>query len=140
MPHALEYHGDWMADDLRLKVYLLASGKKVRSEVVEAARELVSAVRDSSHHGAGWVTIHDAVSVVYVFANWWVDDNVIRRRGWVAVGDSPGQLTLIADEITACVWETPIAFFESQLWKETMLTGFPNLDKYLAHHRQDAFV
>lgn len=130
-PHDTNMIDRWSLGRIRFKVYAITSVGGVDPDLIEVSRRLCADVDDDQAHGAGWITIHQTRSVCYTFANWWCQDSIVRRRGWVAPGHLPAALRPITDDVTTCVWEIPLAAAERDAWVHTMMSGRNDIDDYL---------
>lgn len=130
-PHDTHMADVWHLGRIRFKVYCIASVDRLDPDLLAASRRLCADVDDGQAHGLGWITVHQTPTVCYTFANWWCQDSIVRRRGWVAPGDRPAGLRPITDEVTTCVWEIPLAAAERDAWIRTMMSGSNDPDGYL---------
>lgn len=130
-PHDTQLIDLWTFGPMRFKVYRIISVDHLDPALLATSRRLCALVDDDEAHGLGWVTIHQTPGVSYTFANWWCQDSIVRRRGWVAPGDAPSALRPIDDEVTSCVWEIPLAAAERDAWVATMMSERPDPDGYL---------
>ncbi len=129
----------WKHAGWRLKVYSIAYGRDLaRPEAVAAAKRIavdrlpVPAV-SGNQYGVGFLGVHDGRGVVFVFVDWWANENELYHH--VYQGQTPDSLayTMPAGTI-ACVWDLRVLAFERQAWIDTVLANpaGPDLDAYLA--------
>lgn len=131
-PHDTNMMDVWRLGRIRFKVYGITSVGRIDPDLIEASRRLCADVDDDQAHGVGWITIHQTRGVCYTFANWWCQDSIVRRRGWVAPGHLPAALRPVTDDVTTCVWEIPLEAAERDAWVHTMMSGSNDVDDYLA--------
>lgn len=130
-PHDTNMIDVWRLGRIRFKVYAITSVGRIDPDLLEASRRLCADIDDDQAHGAGWITIHQTQGVCYTFANWWCQDSIVRRRGWVAPGHLPAALRRITDDVTTCVWEIPLEAAERDAWVRTMMSGSNDIDDYI---------
>ncbi len=131
----------WQESGWRLKVYGIAYGRPApRPELLDAAKALArSRLRESAegkpHYGVGFVGIHDGRGAIFIFVDFWSDENELHHHVYVAPSDQPERLEYVTPSgLTACVWDLRVLCFERQAWIEAVLANpaGPDLDKYLS--------
>ena len=132
--------GLWAEAGVRLKVhgigYHLA---QPRAEVIDAARDLVQRelpqlIARQNHYGVGFVGAHDGRGAIFVFIDFWADENELHHHVYVAPKDRPAQLEYRTPSgLIACVWDLAVIGFERQAWIDCVLANRkgPDLEAYL---------
>ena len=140
-PRPIRSLGRWTIAGLRLKVcgiaYQLA---QPRAEVIDAARDLVQRrlpqlTAGQNHYGVGFVGVHDGRGAIFVFVDFWADENELHHHVYVAPKDQPTQLEYQTPSgLIACVWDLAVIGFERQAWIDCVLANAngPDLEAYLA--------
>lgn len=98
-------------------------------------RELPRLIAGQNHYGVGFVGIHDGRGAIFVFIDFWADENELRHHVYVAPKNQPAQLEYKTPSgLIACVWDLTVIGFERQTWIEYVLANSngPDLDAYLA--------
>lgn len=140
-PRPVRFLELWEAAGWRLKLYSLAYQRPlIRPELVPLAQDLASArLRASAagqpHYHVGFVGINDGRGAVFIFVDFWADENELHHHVYVAPKDQPDQLTYRTPSgLSACVWDLGLQAFERQAWISTMLANpaGPDLEQYLA--------
>ncbi len=148
VPRPVRFLELWAVDGWRLKLYGLSYQRPaIRSELVplakQAARErLRESAAGRPHYQVGYVGINDGRGAVFIFVDFWADENELHHHVYVAPKDQPDQLTYQTPSgLTACVWDLSVLAFERQAWVEAVLANpaGPDLERYLAA-RLDAEV
>lgn len=90
----------------------------------------------SGNHGVGFQLIHFAEVAVVSPVFYWIWGSVIANTDQIkAQWENTNTFETGVKEVVGCVWELQILCFESQAWKETMLSGegipTENLSRYL---------
>lgn len=140
-PRPIRFWERWEEAGWRMKIYsILYQQPASRPELLEAAKILArerlrTSATDKSHYGVGFIGIHDGRGAVFLFVDFWADENELHHHVYVAPKDDPTNLTYVTPTgLTACVWDLRVLCFERQAWIETMLANpaGPDLDAYLA--------
>lgn len=131
----------WQEGAWRLKLYSITYQRPaLRPGLVETAKALARArlaesASGKQHYGVGFVGIHDGRGAIFIFVDFWADENELHHHVYVAPGDQPDQFTYRTPTgLTACVWDLRVLCFERQAWIDTVLANpaGPNLQQYLA--------
>ena len=88
-----------------------------------------------NHYGVGFIGIHDGRGAIFVFIDFWADENELHHHVYVAPKDQPAQLEYKTPSgLIACVWDLVVLGFERQAWIECALASpnRPDLEAYLA--------
>jgi len=140
-PRPIRALGQWSVAGLRLKVHGIAYQLAApRPEVIDAARALVQAelprlIAGQNHYSAGFVGVHDGRGAIFVFVDFWTDENELRHHVYVAPKDQPARLEYKTPSgLIACVWDLAVIGFERQAWIECVLANpnGPDFEAYLA--------
>jgi hypothetical protein len=128
----------WEIESWRMKVYSIASGRRVaRPELIAAAwrtaRERLALSGNGNHHGVGFVGIHDGKTANFIFIDWWADENELHHHVYVSPSNAPEALEYQTPSgLAACVWDLSLMAFEREAWVETVLkAGKPDIENYL---------
>ncbi len=132
------------SDGWQLKRYgILADQKffdpRVASSALTAAIErlpLAGNINDpDGNHGVGVQLIHFAEVAVVSPVFYWVWGSVLANTHQMrAQWDSPNRFEAGVKEVVGCIWEMQILCFETQAWKETMLSGVGTPTENLADY------
>ncbi len=131
----------WEEAGWRLKVYGLSYQRPaIRPELVPLAKDLArERLRVSAagvpHYGVGFVGIHDGRGAVFIFVDFWADENELHHHVYVAPKDQPERLEYRTPSgLSACVWDLGLQAFERQAWIDAVLANpaGPDLERYLA--------
>lgn len=142
-PRPIRYLETWEEQGWRLKVYGIAYRQTaIRPELAPLARATVFAhlrrvTDDCAHYGAGFVGIHDGRGAIFIFVDFWADENELHHHVFVAPKDQPERLVYQTPSgLAACVWDLRVLCFERQAWIDAILANpqGPDLDLYLATH------
>lgn len=125
---------------MRLKVYRISHEGGVSSELLEGAKrvaeeELRNRPTRHTHHGVGFLGIHDGRGENQVFLDLWINENELLHRYWVSHKATPGELVKPPyDFNSVCCWDLFVQCFERQAWIDCVLTNHenPDVDGYLA--------
>ena len=140
-PRPIRSLGQWAEVGMRLKVHGIAYRlEQPRAEVIEMAhdlvrRELPQLIAGQNHYGVGFVGIHDGRGALFVFIDFWADENELHHHVYVAPKDQPAQLEYKTPSgLIACVWDLAVIGFERQAWIDCVLANphGPDLEGYLA--------
>lgn len=102
--------GQWVAAGLRLKVHDIGyQFAQPCAEVIEAAcdlveRELPQLIAGRNHYGAGVVGAHDGRGSIFVFIDFWADENELRHHACVAPKDQPARLEYVTPSGWGYMW------------------------------------
>jgi hypothetical protein len=139
-PRAIRYLDQWRIGPLRMKVYGIAyRGELPATALREAARQVAgqriaaSAVM-TSHHGAGFVGIHEGRDGNFIFVDWWADENELHHHVYVSASDEPESLEYLTPSgLVACAWDLHLLCFERDAWVECVLKchSGPDVERYL---------
>lgn len=145
-PRPIRSFGQWTVAGMRLKVHGIAYHlAQPRAEVIEAARDLVQRElpqlsAGQNHYGVGFVGIHDGRGAIFVFIDFWADENELHHHVYIAPKDRPTQLAdKTSSGLIACVWDLAVIGFERQAWIDCVLanrTG-PDREAYLARQMNE---
>ena len=147
-PRPVRFLELWQVDGWRLKLYGLSYQRpairpELRPLAQQVARErLRISAAGQPHYHLGFVGINDGRGAVFIFVDFWADENELHHHVYVAPKDQPDQLTYQTPSgLTACVWDLSVLAFERQAWVEAVLANpaGPDLERYLAA-RLDAEV
>jgi hypothetical protein len=128
--------GEW-----RLKEYGISYiGESPGLELVAAARNVAAQCLSArgnltNHYGFGFLGIHEGKTGIFVFVDWWADENELHHHVYVSPSDRPGDLEYKTPTgLSACVWDLYAINHEREAWVEFVLKNphNPNLDAYLA--------
>lgn len=131
----------WQEGEWRLKVYGIAYRQPaIRPELVEIGKELArnrlaESATGKPHYGVGFLGIHDGRGAVFIFIDFWADENELHHHVYVSSKDRFDQFSYMTPTgLAACVWDLRVLCFERQAWIETMLANpqGPDLNAYLA--------
>ncbi len=130
----------WAVAGWRLKVYGLAYQLATpRPAVVAAGKAAAQArlqmVSGLQHYGVGFVGVNDGRGAIFVFVDFWADENELHHHVYVAPKDQPDALVYQTPSgLAACVWDLRVIGFERQAWLDAVLANpaGPDLDRYLA--------
>lgn len=140
-PRPIRSLGQWTVAGMRLKVHGIAYQlAQPRAEVIDAAHELVCRelprlIDGQKHYGVGFVGVHDGRGAIFVFIDFWMDENELHHHVYVAPKDRPTQLEYKTPSgLIACVWDLAVIGFERQAWLDCVLANpnGPDLESYLA--------
>lgn len=139
-PRPIRSLGRWTEAGLQLKVHGIAYRlAQPRPDVIDAARDLVrrelpQLTAGQNHYGAGFVGVHDGRGAIFVFIDFWTDENELRHHVYVAPKDQPTELEYRTPSgLIACVWDLAVIGFERQAWIDCVLANpnGPDIDAYL---------
>ncbi len=139
-PRPIRPLGQWLVAGMRLKVHGIAYQlAQPRPAVIDAAyelalRELPQLIAGQHHYGVGFVGVHDGRGAIFVFIDFWTDENELHHHVYVASKDQPMQLEYVTPSgLIACVWDLAVIGFERQAWIECVLANpnGPDLEAYL---------
>jgi hypothetical protein len=139
-PRPIRSLGQWTVAGLRLKVHGIGYQlSQPRAEVITAARDLVERelpglIAGQNHYGVGFVGVHDGRGSIFVFIDFWTDENELRHHVYVAPKDQPTQLEYVTPGgLIACVWDLAVISFVRQAWLDCVLAnpGGPDVELYL---------
>ncbi len=140
-PRPIRFLEFWQEADWCMKIYGIAYQAELpRPELLEAAKALarrhIFTPEPGVHrHNAGFIGIHDGRGAVFVFVDYWADENELHHHVYVSPKDDP--LTFAYQTPTglaACVWDLAVICFERQAWIATILSNpknAPDMDAYL---------
>jgi len=132
------------ANGWQLKMYgIIAENKKLNSASVNSALNAAierlpkagSLDDPSGNHGVGFQIVHFAEVAVVSPVFYWIWGSVLAstdqmRAPW---GDSANFETGVT-EVVGCVWEMQIMCFETQSWKQKMLSGVGTPEQNVARY------
>jgi hypothetical protein len=130
----------WQEGDWRLKLYSITYQRTaLRPGLVGTAKTLARARLAEStvgkqHYGVGFVGIHDGRGAIFIFVDFWADENELHHHVYVAPSDQPDQFTYMTPTgLAACVWDLRVLCFERQAWLDAVLANpaGPDLEAYL---------
>lgn len=136
----------WAEAGLRLKVHGI--GYRLmhpRAEVIDAARDLVQhelpqLIAGQNHYGVGFIGVHDGRGAIFVFIDFWADENELHHHVYVAPKDRPRKLEYKTPSgLIACLWDLAVIGFERQAWIHCVLANpsGPDLEAYLSRQLND---
>ena len=139
-PRPIRFLELWQTEGWRLKVYGIAYRQAaVRSALLPIAQALACArlresAADKQHYGVGFVGIHDGRGAVFIFVDFWADENELHHHVYIAPKDDLTRFTYMTPTgLSACVWDLRLLCYERQAWIDTMLANpsGPDLEAYL---------
>jgi hypothetical protein len=139
-PRPIRFLELWQPSGWRLKVYGIAYQQPLpRAEVIAGAQHLVNAQlatlsAGKRHYGVGFMGIHDGRGAIFLFLDFWADENELHHHVFVAPKDQPDRHEYATPSgLAACVWDLRVLCFEREAWLNTMLANpnGPNLNAYL---------
>lgn len=131
----------WQADAWRMKCYGIAYARALpRPEVIETAQELLASrlpelAASALHYHTGFAGVHDGRDGVFIFLDFWANQNELHHHVFVAPVAQPRQVTYVTPTgLSACVWDLAVQCYERQAWIETVLANpnGPDRTAYLA--------
>lgn len=140
-PRPVRFLELWQEKDWAMKLYGIAhQADRPRPVLFPAAKEVArrhifSPEPGVERYGVGFVGIHDGRGAVFVFVDYWADENELRHHVYVAPKDDPLALVYRTPTgLAACVWDLAVICFERQAWIDTVLANpaGPDLHAYLA--------
>jgi hypothetical protein len=140
-PRPIRTLGLWEEAGMRLKVHGIAYHlAQPRPEVIDAVRDLVQRelpqlIAGQNHYDVGFVGVHDGRGAIFVFIDFWTDENELRHHVYVAPKGHPAQFEYkTSSGLIACVWDLAVIGFERQAWIDCVLANpnGPDVDAYLA--------
>lgn len=139
-PRPIRFLGLWQPSGWKLKTYGIAYARQSpRPEVIAHAQELVHAKLHTlsagcNHYGVGFAGIHDGRDAIFVFLDFWADENELHHHVFTAPVTQPERLeNVTATGLSACVWDLRVLWFERSAWVETILANpaGPSLEAYV---------
>ena len=140
-PRPVRFLELWEDNGWRLKLYGLAyQTPAIRPELVPLAKDLArSRLRQSAggwpHYQVGFVGIHDGRGAVFIFVDFWADENELHHHVYVAPKDDLRQMEYVTPSgRSACFWDLNLQAFERQAWIDSILANpaGPDVEQYLA--------
>lgn len=140
-PRPVRFLELWEDDGWRLKVYGLAYQRPaIRPELVPLAKDLAQArlrtsAADTAHYRVGFLGIHDGRGAVFVFVDFWADENELHHHVYVAPSREPVRFEYRTPSgLAACVWDLKVLAFEREAWVAAVLANpaGPDVERYLA--------
>jgi hypothetical protein len=135
VPRPIRFLELWQPEGWRLKVYGIAYGRPAPAPAsVEAAKRLAESVLPAhGAYGVGFVGVHAARTGLYVFVDWWANENELFHRAFLGLSRDELRPAGPGDN-TACVWDLVVIDFERRAWHELVVKrpDSPDIEGYLA--------
>lgn len=104
-----------------LKTYWMSPrGTPADERIIAEAGDAALGILDGEDgYGVGFLIVHQGLIADWVVLGWWTDEDILRRRVLVHVGD---EVVDRSDEhFLACVWELSVVDWERKAWINTVL-------------------
>ncbi len=136
------------ADGMRLKrVWIDAQGAAAPPHALavsawDVAATLVprAAGAEGASAGLGFVILHRGDAGSWLLMHWWAHGDICCQLLGHAAPGATAFDDVSARPLMACVWELPVIAAERAAWVDTMLSGAPDADGYIARTVTDGAV
>jgi len=99
-----------------------------------------AAAAEGGAAGLGFAILHRGEAGNWLLMHWWAHGDICCQRLAHAPHDGPGFRDLSDRPLMACVWELPVIAAERAAWIDTMMTGTPDPDGYVARTIAEGWV
>jgi len=144
-PRPVTALGRWDAGDHGLKAYLISLPEATvpAPSRLEAARRTAAAAippaaaEEGESLKLGFVILHEGELGDWLLCHWWAHGDILCQRLFLGAPGGAAFEPVDHRPLMACVWEMGIIEAERRAWIETMMTGTPAPDAYLARRHPD---
>jgi hypothetical protein len=134
-PRSISFLGHEDVGDWRIKRYAIAAARPTPGDdVIDACREITTAALpdEPDVYPAAFTIAHEGAKGCFFLLFWWVGENMLQHRMWLAASDAPAAARL-SPELGPCVWDQAVVWHERNAWvRHVLADGAADLDAYIA--------
>jgi hypothetical protein len=123
----------WAPDGWKIKLYGMSVGPEVPASGIvpgafvarakEVADPILRAQPNGSHHGTGFMLLHQGRLGNWILLDWWTDEILLQHRYFGSQAGRPLDFSPWTAGHIACVWEMAILAFERDAWITSQSSG-----------------